>query len=259
MKFKEFDAKMRVFEEFADRYVMPGIHIVVRLDGRNFTRLTKEEWGLERPFDRLFSACMIGAASHVMDCGFRTVYAYTQSDEISLLLHREDVAFERKERKILSILASEATASFNSDLANITPGTFDARISQLPSSQDVVDYFRWRQSDAKRNARNAHVYWFLRDRVGLSPKRADSQASAMTYEAKRQFLSEHEIYTDELPGWQTHGTGVWWEKVQHVGVDPRTGEEKPTLRNKLAVGDLPDGDAYSGFIADLLNRAETSS
>ena len=33
---------------------------------------------------------------------------------------------------------------------------FDCRISQLPSLDLVVDYFRWRGEDARRNALNAH-------------------------------------------------------------------------------------------------------
>ena len=257
MKFKEFDAKMRVFEEADDHCILPGIHMVVRLDGRNFTRLTKEVWQLNRPFDIRFSNWMVAAAKHVMNCGFRTIYAYTQSDEISLLLHRDDVSFERKDRKLLSILASEATAEFNSYVMDgASYGTFDARISQLPSEQHVVDYFRWRQSDARRNARNAHVYWFLRDQHQLSPKRADKAAAGMSFDDKKQFLLDHGRDPDKFPPWQSRGLGVWWRKVQHAGVDPRTNETKHVWRTRLHVGDIPEGDEYGEFIADLLQPQE---
>jgi tRNA(His) guanylyltransferase len=54
MKFDELDAKMRVFETAHDLCVLPGIFMVARIDGRNFTRLTKEVFKFEAPFDPKF-------------------------------------------------------------------------------------------------------------------------------------------------------------------------------------------------------------
>jgi hypothetical protein len=45
MKFDELDARMRVFETAHDHSVLPGLFMVVRLDGRGFTRLTKDGVG----------------------------------------------------------------------------------------------------------------------------------------------------------------------------------------------------------------------
>lgn len=42
MKFDDLDARMRVFETVHDQCVLPGIFMVARLDGRSFTKLTKE-------------------------------------------------------------------------------------------------------------------------------------------------------------------------------------------------------------------------
>ena len=53
MKFDELDEKMRVFETAHDYCVVPGIFIVARLDGRGFTKLTKERHAFETPFDRV--------------------------------------------------------------------------------------------------------------------------------------------------------------------------------------------------------------
>jgi tRNA(His) 5'-end guanylyltransferase len=259
MKFKELDTKMRVFEEADDYCVLPGMHIVIRLDGRGFTRLTKETLALEKPFDIRMRVAMGLTAQHVMDCGFRTLYAYTQSDEISMLLHPEDVTYDHKTRKLLSILAGEASAAFTRHLAlemgtdydGITTCSFDARLSQLPTEQNVIDYFRWRQADAKRNARNSHVYWMLRSH-GHSPKKADTLAASMDFTEKVQFLLDNGIDVDKLPDWQTHGTGLWWEEFTKEGTDPRTGEKKLARRRRVTLGALPDGDAYGTFIRDLL-------
>ena len=54
MKFSELDKKMRVYEESIDQYIVPEMFIVTRLDGRSFTRLTREICKFEAPFDVKF-------------------------------------------------------------------------------------------------------------------------------------------------------------------------------------------------------------
>lgn len=102
MKFAEFDSKMRLFETGHDHCVLPEMFMVARIDGRNFTKLTKETHAFEAPYDPRFRDCMVTTTEHLMDCGFRVVYGYTQSDEISLLLQRGDHTFARKLRKLHS-------------------------------------------------------------------------------------------------------------------------------------------------------------
>ena len=161
MRFEELDVRLRAFETNDDHCVLPALHIVVRLDGRGFTRQTREVWRLDAPFDVRFRDHMLDTVEHLMTaCGFGVVYGYTQSDEISLLLRRDDATFGRKTRKLLSILAGEASARFT--LAMGQMACFDARICPLPTPADVIDYFRWRHEDAHRNALNAHGYWLLR-------------------------------------------------------------------------------------------------
>ena len=139
MNFDLLDEKMRVYETANDYCVLPGIYMVARIDGRNFTRLTKELHNFEAPFDIKFRDYMVETTEHLMNCGFRIIYGYTQSDEISLLFHLEDNTFNRKMRKLNSVLAGEASAKFTSLLGDI--GSFDCRISQLPSIEKVQDYF----------------------------------------------------------------------------------------------------------------------
>src|ERR1700752_1801899 len=160
MKFDDLDARMRRFETAHDHCVLPGLFMVARIDGRSFTRLTREVHKFEAPYDACFRDHMIATVEHLMTCGFRVVYGFTQSDEISLLFHRDEDAFERKLRKFDSLLAGEASACFSLCLGGIA--AFDCRISQLPSEQHVLDYFVWRQEDATRNALNSHCYWQLR-------------------------------------------------------------------------------------------------
>ena len=151
MKFSELDKKMRVYETSLDQYVMPGIYIVARLDGRGFTKLTKEILTLEKPFDIRFRDAMIQTVRHLMEAGFRIIYGYNESDEISLLFHQDDKSFDRKTRKIISVLAGEASAKFSTEIGHVA--AFDCRICPLPNEDTVIDYFRWRSEDAHRNSR----------------------------------------------------------------------------------------------------------
>lgn len=109
MKFDELDDKMRVFETAHDLCVLPGLYMVARLDGRSFTRLTKEVHQFEAPFDVRFRDMMLATAENLMTgCGFNIVFGYTQSDEISLLFALDDDSFQRKLRKLVSVLSRPA-------------------------------------------------------------------------------------------------------------------------------------------------------
>jgi tRNA(His) guanylyltransferase len=140
VKFDELDMRMRVFETAHDHCVLPGIYIVVRLDGRSFTRLTKEVHKLEVPFDEGFRDMMLATVEHLMNCGIDVIYGYTQSDEISLLFAENEETFGRKTRKLNSVLAGEASAKLSLLLGDIA--CFDCRICQLPNITEVVNYFR---------------------------------------------------------------------------------------------------------------------
>src|SRR5688500_4011286 len=190
MQFETLESTMRVFETAHDHCVLPGLWMAARLDGRGFTRLVREVHPFEAPFDARFRDMMVATARHLMTCGFNIVYGCTHSDEISLLLHPREDSFGRKIRKILSILAGEASAAFTLELGAVA--CFDARIAQLPSAQRVVDYFRWRAEDAHRNALNAHCYWLLR-KQGLSAHAADARIAGLPIAAKNELLFQHGI------------------------------------------------------------------
>jgi tRNA(His) guanylyltransferase len=184
MKFVELDARLRIFETAEDFRVLPGIHMVARLDGRSFTRLTREVHKFQAPFDEKFRDWMVATTGHLMDCGFRMIYGHTQSDEISLVFHRDDTTFTRKTRKLNSVLAGEASAKFSLLLGDVA--SFDCRISQLPTKSDLLDYLRWRAEDAHRNALNAHCYWALRNN-GADVKTATEALLGLSTSEKKNF------------------------------------------------------------------------
>jgi tRNA(His) 5'-end guanylyltransferase len=250
MKFDDLDARLRVFETAHDHCALPGLYLVARLDGRGFTRLTKEVHSFEAPFDVRMRDYMVETTHHLLECGFRIVYGYTQSDEISLLLHPLEDAFGRKLRKYTSVLAGEASAKFSSLLGSV--GVFDCRISQLPRSQDVVDYFRWRQEDAGRNSLNAHCYWLLR-KQGQTVAQATAQVKGQSTATKHDLLFANGINYNNLPAWQKRGVGVYWEEYRKSGLNPVRQEVLETSRRRLTTNlELPLGEPYSEFVQSLL-------
>ncbi|MBQ2753944.1 MAG: guanylyltransferase [Clostridia bacterium] len=249
MKFDDLDKKMRVYEQSIDQKVLNEMYLVARLDGRNFSRLTKEICDFEAPFDERFRDMMIKTVKTLMDCGFRVVYGYTESDEISLLFHKEENTFGRKVRKFNSILAGMASAVFSLELGQ--PVAFDCRLVPLPNVELVQDYFLWRQEDAHRNALNAHCYWMLR-KEGKNVEEATKMLEGKSVSYKNELLFSRGINFDKLPGWQKRGTGVYWTDVEKTGYNPVTNSEEKAIRRELKTDmELELGEKYAQFIKGL--------
>ena len=246
MIFDELDAKMRTYEQSLDQVLLPDMYMVARLDGRGFTKLTKEICKFEAPFDERFRDMMVNTTKTLMDCGFRVVYAFTESDEISLLFDKDEDTFGRKVRKFNSTLAGEASAAISLALGMVA--TFDCRMVPLPNLERVEDYFRWRQEDANRNALNSHCYWMLR-KEGVSVHKATSELSGKGVSYKNELLFSRGINYDKLPSWQKRGVGLWKEDYEKEGFNPVTGETKMTTRSRIHVEyELPLGDEYGSMV-----------
>lgn len=150
---------------------------VIRLDGRSFHSFTKK---CDRPFDTDLMSLMDYTSMKLCEGIQGVKLAYVQSDEISLLLTDFDEIstcawFDGNIQKITSISASMATANFNKELLKTLsscelssqmrnmekfldkdgePYTalFDSRVFTIADSNEVENYFIWRQLDASRNS-----------------------------------------------------------------------------------------------------------
>lgn len=255
MKFDDLDARLRIYETTHDQWVLPGIHMVARLDGRGFTHLTREVHQFTAPYDIRFRDYMVATVEYLLaECGFQVIYGYTQSDEISLLFHPDENTFNRKIRKFNSILAGECSAKFSLLLNDLA--CFDCRISQLPKDNDVVDYFRWRSEDAHRNALNGHCYWLLREE-GRTVQEATRELSGLSIAEENEFLFQHGINFNDLPSWQKRGMGIYWQVYEKEGWNPKTQIKAIAQRKKLKIDfELPIGDEYSVFIMNFLEKSK---
>ncbi len=274
MKPKKFEAMMRKFETDHDFCVPEDNWMVARLDGRGFTKLT-EMYHFKKPFDLQYNIFMKDTALFLLKkSGFNIIYAYVQSDEISLLFHLNETLYNRKVRKFNSVLAGLASARFTDIITSYKPGmvkpedaygTFDCRISVLPCNEDVVDYFRWRQADCERNFLQSLTYWTLRLRDGLSKRAATSTMKGASIDDKKAMLYNggvNSIEWDAEPTWAKRGFDIRWYKyfkqqqslIQAIQAAAHDDEEvKPILRRAPKINvDLPTKMEYSIYMEKLL-------
>lgn len=229
MKFAELDKMMREGETEND-YIFPeDVFICVRLDGHGFTSLTKN-MSFNKPFDEDFRDLMIATTKHLMDVGFKIIYGYTMSDEISLLFDLDDNTFNRKERKIISILAGEASAKFSVLLEKTV--CFDCRARGFLHKNEIIDYFSWRVADSERNSLNSYCYWTLR-KNGDSARQATKKLEKVSVLDKKKLLLNEGVDFKEVPKWQKSGIGFSYEEYIKDGENPITGEITKATRRRI--------------------------
>lgn len=246
MKSGGLEAKLRPYETASDRCVPPAVYMVARLDGRGFGKLTRiQRDEIVKPFDVRVRDAMVATCEHLMQGGFRVVYGYTQSDEISLLFHLGERSFGRKLRKYLSVLAGEASGKCSVLVGEVV--AFDCRIAELPNAGLVVEYFRWRQDDAARNCLAAHCAAALRGE-GLAAEEVARRLGGMAIGERHELLYRHGANFNELPGWQRRGVGLRWDTY----VQP--GSAAPGRRIAVEL-ELAMKDAYDEFVRGLVALA----
>ena len=152
----------RMKERFEDRtrYYLPRrTFAIIRVDGKAFHTFTR---GCAKPYDhRLMKSIDFAALAMCQEIS-GSVLAYTQSDEISVLLcdfKKQDSSgwFDYNIQKMASVAASIATISFNDCYRHLggdvtKQAMFDARVFAIPDPVEVTNYLIWRQKDAERNS-----------------------------------------------------------------------------------------------------------
>ena len=234
---KSFD-HMKECEIFSNIKIPCGSNIVVRIDGRTFSRLSRD-LKLEKPFDENFTKIMVETCKDFFK-EFNPFFIYTFSDEINILL--SDIPFGGRIEKLNSVFASFIAGSFtikasdNGSLIN-RPISFDSRIIPL-SSPLIVEYFKKRQNEAWRNCINGYAYWTLRK--DYSKKEAVKLLKEKKSSSLHELLFEKGIKIAELPSWQRRGVGIYKKEVQKAGYNPIENKNVSSKRKKIFLDhDLP--------------------
>jgi tRNA(His) 5'-end guanylyltransferase len=249
MKPEELEARMRALEYFHAVRLLPGTWAILRVDGRGFTRFTERRF--EKPFDPRFRDLMVTTARALME-ELQALYAYTESDEISVLLPPEWDLFDREWEKAVSLSAAIASAAFTHACG--APAHFDSRVWLGAGDTLVIEYFRWRQADAGRCALNGWCYWSLR-KSGSSVGEATSALEGRSFGDKNEILFQHGINFNDLPLWQRRGIGLYWEEYEKEGYNPITKQKVLATRRRIKVDDaLPMRDDYERLLRRILER-----
>lgn len=176
------------YENISRYYLTRRMPVIIRMDmkaGHTFTK------GMNKPFDDIFVKTMQETMKYLCKNVQGCVLAYTQSDEISLVLVdyatlTTDAWFGNNLQKMCSVSASMATMAFNKffsdqvqdfmyaccdDLGDdvlpekqndydlvynvyfkkLYTAMFDSRVFTIPK-EEVCNYFIFRQQDATRNS-----------------------------------------------------------------------------------------------------------
>jgi len=239
--------KIKHYEALATpKRFLPLLPILVRLDGRTFTRFTK---GLKRPFDENFHHCMENTMlSLVNQTG--ALVGYTQSDEITLLFYSHDLKsqlfFDGKIQKIISITAAMATSFFTDWVQALLPSKagerplFDSRAFTVPTKKEALDVFIWREADAVRNSIESAARSVF----------SHHQCHYKSCDELQEMLFQAGINWNDYPSWAKRGSYAHRKRVsrkftpEEISVLPekhqaRSNPDLEVLRSETARLDLP--------------------
>lgn len=247
---------MKGYEDVPKFYLIKKVPVIIRLDGKAFSTFTK---GFEKPFDVVLLKCMHDTTKYLCENIQGCKLAYTQSDEISLLLTDYESAntqawFEYNLEKMVSTSAALATSFFNKTLYEIIQkeeisikdknfymnklfkASFDSRVFNIPK-EEVANYFIWRQQDAMRNS----VSMFGRSK--FSAKELNGKP---TKEVKEMLKNEGIVWED-IDICKQRGTCIKTEPIEiYSGL-------KPVIRNKWVIDDkTPIFSEYKEYIDNLI-------
>lgn len=199
MKFENLKERMEYFKSLCDYRLTPNSYVLAHIDGRAFSHMVKKNYKL--PYDDVFINMMNETAIYICKNVQGCKMAYTQSDEISLVITDFDTPdsdsfFAYRLCKMQSIIASLATGKFNQmTIENLTkncstteeikavisdfkPLQFDCKVWTVPTYNDAFAWLIYRQNDCIKNSKQqaAQAYIRHKDLVG---KNTDEQISLL--------------------------------------------------------------------------------
>ncbi len=190
MYFKTLKDKCEFYRSLTDYKLMPNSYVLAMVDGHCFSKMIKNKF--DRPFDDMFIKMMNETAKYLCENIQGAKFAYTQSDEISILITDFDTPmtdsfFGFRLCKMQSLIAAMATAKFNQmyvklvndykgfnlkkfDMKEYPTYTFDCKVWTVPNANDAYAWFLYRQTDCIKNSKvqTAQAYLSHKSLVGLT-------------------------------------------------------------------------------------------
>lgn len=205
-----FGDRMKFYEnQTCGIKLLPRIPVIARLDGKGFSKFTR---GLRRPYDERLSNLMIELTKYLVketnaNCG------YTQSDEITLMWYVDDpkssIYFDGRYFKMVSDLSAMASVFFNRKLVEYLPEKsdkwprFDCRVFNVPTLDEAVNTFLWREQDATKNSITMAASAFY----------SHKQLHKKNGSEKQEMLFEKGINWNDYPAFFKRGTYVQRKRI----------------------------------------------
>jgi tRNA(His) 5'-end guanylyltransferase len=153
--------RQKLYEQSYDYKIIKRLPLIIRVDGKNFSRVTKH---LPRPYCHEMLSLMANTMLHAAMEIEGAIFAYHQSDEITFVIRNDQSLesepwFQNRIQKIVSIVSSITTLSFAKNLFTmenspkiVGDAIFDARVFAVPSITEAANNLIFRQQDCSTNA-----------------------------------------------------------------------------------------------------------
>lgn len=201
--------KFYAYQHAVNYFLDPDKYIIAHIDGRSFSKKVKNKFN--KPFDDVFINAMNETAKELCKEVQGCIFAYTQSDEILLVIKKSkpegDVFYGGRICKMQSIIASIATGKFSEEMAvnrilstvptcaspeevlqmcidAIKRGPlyqFDCKVWNVDNANDAMGCILFRNIDCVRNSKQQAAQTYLPDDL-LKNKNTDEQVRLLKQE-----------------------------------------------------------------------------
>ncbi|XP_011706322.1 PREDICTED: probable tRNA(His) guanylyltransferase [Wasmannia auropunctata] len=188
-------SKFEYVKEFErDENCLPNCWIVIRIDGRNFSRFCDMHQFI-KPNDVTALELMNRAAITVMEDFKQIILGFGQSDEYSFVFRKDTQLYKRRASKLMSNVNSLFASAYVYHWPHFFrgkelyyPPSFDARIVLYPTDKNLRDYLAWRQADVHINNLYNTCFWNLILKGKLTPSQAEEKLRGTLASHKNELL-----------------------------------------------------------------------
>jgi tRNA(His) 5'-end guanylyltransferase len=200
--------------------------IVVKVRGKNFTRLTKL---LTKPFStelcKVFAESLLYSISELQGC----LFGYTFSDEVNFILTNDQTLdtepwLDNKIQEIISVVSSVFTTAFyknqlalDLDMPLVGDALFRVNAFPVPNYTEVINYIAWRQIIAYKLAVSEATNKELL--VKFDENKIESIISNKTTDERKDILQKHcgIDFEQYYPSYWYRGIGAYRTNVNKEG------------------------------------------
>ncbi|XP_050450038.1 probable tRNA(His) guanylyltransferase isoform X2 [Cataglyphis hispanica] len=225
---------------------LPNCWIVVRIDGRNFSRFCKTH-EFVKPNDVAALELMNRAAITVMEDFKEIILGFGQSDEYSFVFRKDTELYKRRASKLLSNVNSLFASAYVYYWPRIFrgkelyyPPSFDARIVLYPTDKNLRDYLAWRQADVHVNNLYNTCFWNFILKEKLTPSQAEEKLRGTTLIRKLVPDGTGRLKPAVVPLVDDIiGDRFWKENPEVIGLKSLTTYQPPNLANSIKNISMP--------------------